>query len=172
VGEPLITVHVQSCDFDAAALQRSLLVDDAGAAVTFTGYVKSGGGAVEAIELEYYPGMTERAIAAILREAGERWRLCALSVVHRSGYLRAGEQIVWVGASAVHRGDAFAGCEFVMDYLKTRAPFWKKEYGSAGGHWVQARDSDRSRARRWQHDEDERDSGAALAHDDLGGQSW
>lgn len=147
-----VRVVVQAGDFDGEALQRALLADDAGAVVTFTGYVKVGGAgepAVSAIELEHYPGMTERSIEAIAREAVERWSLKGVSVVHRIGRLPVGAQIVWVGASATHRGDAFAGCEFVMDYLKTRAPFWKKEYGDFGERWVAARDSDRQRAARW-----------------------
>ncbi|MBN7798831.1 molybdenum cofactor biosynthesis protein MoaE [Parahaliea mediterranea] len=146
-------VQVQAGDFDVAALQRALLFDDAGAVVTFTGYVRKGvegEPAVTAIELEHYPGMTEHSIEVIAREAVERWSLKGVSVVHRIGHLPVGAQIVWVGASATHRGDAFAGCEFVMDYLKTRAPFWKKEYGDFGERWVCARDSDEARAARWQ----------------------
>lgn len=147
-----VQVAVQTADFDSAVLQRELLRDDAGAVVTFTGYVKAGAAgaaAVTAIELEHYPGMTEHSIERIAGEAVARWSLKAVSVVHRIGRLAVGEQIVWVGASATHRGDAFAGCEFVMDYLKTRAPFWKKEYGAFGERWVAARDSDRDRAERW-----------------------
>lgn len=143
-----IRVRVQPGDFDPLQLQRQLQGDDAGALVTFTGYVKGGGG-VSGISLEHYPGMTEHSIETIAREAVSRWSLKAVSVVHRVGHLPAGAQIVWVGASATHRGEAFAGCEFVMDYLKTRAPFWKKEYGEFGERWVEARDSDRERAGRW-----------------------
>ncbi|GAB3276877.1 molybdenum cofactor biosynthesis protein MoaE [Parahaliea aestuarii] len=144
-----IRVQVQAQDFDPLELQRQLEGDDAGAVVTFTGYVKAGTDAVTAIELEHYPGMTERSIEAIAREAVERWSLKSVGVVHRIGRLDTGAQIVWVGASALHRGEAFSGCEFVMDYLKTRAPFWKKEFGQFGEHWVEARDSDQQRAGRW-----------------------
>lgn len=145
-----IRVLVQPEDFNPLQLQRELEGADAGAVVTFTGYVKQGDdAAVSAIELEHYPGMTEHSIEAIARQAAARWSLKGVVVVHRTGLLAAGAQIVWVGASASHRGEAFAGCEFVMDYLKTRAPFWKKEIGAAGEHWVEARDSDRERAERW-----------------------
>ncbi|WP_116363927.1 molybdenum cofactor biosynthesis protein MoaE [Parahaliea mediterranea] len=144
-----IRVQVQAQDFDPLQLQRALEGDDAGAVVTFTGYVKAGAAAVTAIELEHYPGMTERSIEAIAREATARWQLKGVSVVHRIGRLACGAQIVWVGASATHRGEAFAGCEFVMDYLKTRAPFWKKELGAFGEQWVEARDADHERAGRW-----------------------
>ncbi|WP_235964810.1 molybdopterin synthase catalytic subunit MoaE [Sediminihaliea albiluteola] len=144
------SVRVQRDDFDIADLQRSVLQDDAGAVVAFTGYVKAGPEAtVTAIDLEHYPGMTEKSIAAIVQEAQQRWSLKSIAVVHRVGRLAVGEQIVWVGASATHRGDAFEGCEFIMDYLKTRAPFWKRELGSFGRRWVEARASDQSRAQRW-----------------------
>lgn len=145
-----IQVAVQTADFDPGALQAALHGNDAGAVVAFTGYVRRGEDGVTAIELEHYPGMTERSIEAIAREAIARWSLGGVSVVHRVGELAAGERIVWVGACARHRGDAFAGCEFVMDYLKTRAPFWKKERGAFGERWVEARESDTRRAGRWQ----------------------
>jgi molybdopterin synthase catalytic subunit len=147
-------VCVQQEDFDAARLQSGLLGDDArcGGVVTFTGYVRSSNENrdIEALELEYYPGMTEKCIRAILEQAARRWPLLAVVVVHRVGVLRPGEQIVWVGASAAHREAAFAAAEFIMDYLKTRAPFWKKEHGPEGEHWVDARASDAERAGRWQ----------------------
>jgi molybdopterin synthase catalytic subunit len=152
VTGPAVSVRVQAEDFDPADLQRALLVGDAGAVATFTGCVRAGTGGdadVTAIALEHYPGMTERSIEAIVAEAATRWALQGVTVVHRIGYLPVGEQIVWVGASATHRGDAFAACEFVMDYLKTRAPFWKKEFGAFGERWVAARDSDQVRAVRW-----------------------
>lgn len=145
-------VAVQPEDFDAALLQRELLIADAcdGAVATFTGYVR--GGPVEAIELEHYPGMTQRSIEDILQRAGERWSITAAGVVHRIGTLRAGEQIVWVGVASGHRDAAFSACEFIMDYLKTRAPLWKREIGPDGARWVEARRADRERADRWQTD--------------------
>lgn len=145
-----VRVLVQAEDFDPLALQEALLEGgDAGAVGTFTGYVRRGGDGVTAIELEHYPGMTEHSIETIAKEALSRWSLQAVTVVHRIGHLPAGDRIVWVGTSASHRGDAFAACEFVMDYLKTRAPFWKKELGRFGERWVEARDSDWARAGRW-----------------------
>lgn len=149
-----LIVRVQAEDFDAAELQAGLLGDDAGCGgvVTFTGYVRCRNESrdVQALELEHYPGMTEKSIHAILDEAAQRWPLRAATVVHRVGVLRPGEQIVWVGAGSAHREAAFAATEFIMDYLKTRAPFWKKEHAGEGEHWVDARGSDTVRARRWQ----------------------
>ncbi len=104
------------------------------------------------LELEHYPGMTEGSITQILEQAAERWPLLAASVVHRVGKLAMGDQIVWVGVASAHREAAFSACEFIMDYLKTRAPFWKKELGPEGEHWVSARQHDSSRAARWQED--------------------
>jgi molybdopterin synthase catalytic subunit len=146
-------VRVQEEDFDAASLQRSLLAGDGaeGAVVSFTGFVRSSneGQAVMALELEHYPDMTERSITRIVDEAIARWSLLAVGVVHRVGRLQPQDQIVWVGVSASHREAAFAACEFVMDYLKTRAPFWKKETGPRGSRWLDARQADTERARRW-----------------------
>lgn len=147
-------VRVQAAVFDPAALQRELMdgAPGAGAAATFTGYVRGEGasGRVDTLELEHYPGMTERSIASIIEEAAGRWPVAGALVVHRVGPLRPGEPIVWVGVAAAHRGPAFSACEFIMDYLKTRAPFWKKEHGEAGADWVSARESDNDRARRWE----------------------
>lgn len=149
-----LTVCVQAEDFDTAELQAALLDDGAlcGGVVSFTGYVRCRNESrdVSALELEHYPGMTEKSIHAILEEAAQRWPLQAASVVHRVGVLSPGEQIVWVGAGSAHREAAFAAAEFIMDYLKTRAPFWKKEHDGEGGHWVDARGSDAERSRRWQ----------------------
>ena len=146
-------MRVQERDFDVALLQRELLQGEAaeGALVTFTGYVRHSNSdrSVATLALEHYPGMTERSINAIVEEAAVRWPLLALGVVHRVGNLKPAEQIVWVGVSASHREAAFAACEFVMDYLKTRAPFWKKETGPDGSHWVGARKSDADRAGSW-----------------------
>lgn len=151
---PCLRVQVQEADFDPAQLQRALLQGAAaeGAIVTFTGYVRTHNEnrTVTALELEHYPGMTERSIANILMQASERWPVLAGEVVHRVGRLSPGDQIVWVGVSSSHREAAFAACEFVMDYLKTSAPFWKKESCPEGSRWVDARDSDADRAKRWQ----------------------
>ena len=107
-------------------------------------------GSTAPLELEHYPGMTEKSITAIMSEAAGRWPLLAAGVVHRVGDLVPGDRIVWVGVSSAHRGAAFSACEFIMDYLKTGAPFWKKEVGPEGEHWVAARASDDERAERWQ----------------------
>lgn len=151
---PQLTVSIQTEDFDVAELQRSLLCSAAvaGAVATFTGYVRASNENrnVDTMELEHYPGMTQKSIQDILMEAAGRWPVQAASVVHRVGPLRPGDQIVWVGVSSSHRGESFAACEFIMDFLKTRAPFWKKELGPHGGSWVDARETDDERARRWQ----------------------
>ncbi|MEP4484719.1 MAG: molybdenum cofactor biosynthesis protein MoaE [Halioglobus sp.] len=147
-------VSVQESDFDTAQLQRALLSGDSaeGAVATFTGYVRKRNLdlAVETLTLEHYPGMTESSILDTLSKACERWPVLAGSVVHRVGRLSCGDQIVWVGISAAHRGDAFAACEFVMDYLKTRAPFWKKEEGPNGSRWLDAREEDTLKASAWE----------------------
>ena len=155
---PTLNVIVQADDFDAATLQAGLLQGDAseGAVATFTGYVRSDNDnrQVHSLELEHYPGMTESSVLQILQESAQRWPVLSAGVVHRVGRLSPGEQIVWVGVSSSHRGASFAACEFIMDYLKTRAPFWKKELGPEGGHWVDARESDSERAGRWQAETD------------------
>ena len=147
-------VDIQEDIFDIAALQQALLDGSAreGAIATFTGYVRTSNAdkTVNLLELEHYPGMTEKSIEEILHEANERWPLLAAGVVHRVGVLKPGDPIVWVGVSSTHREAAFSACEFVMDYLKTRAPFWKKETGPQGSNWVDARESDSDRAQRWQ----------------------
>ncbi len=125
--------------------------DDDGAVVTFTGKVRNHhlGDSVSGLTLEHYPGMTEKALAEITSEARTRWPLQRITIIHRVGELRTGEQIVFVGVSASHRNAAFAGAEFIMDYLKTRAPFWKRETTPAGGRWVEAKESDDNAANRW-----------------------
>lgn len=122
-----------------------------GAVVTFNGLVRgtSERGPVEAIELEYYPGMTERCLHAIAAEAGGRWPLLGVTIVHRIGYLKAGEPIVLVAVASAHRSAAFEAASFIMDYLKTRAPFWKKEWVNGVAHWVEAKASDAAAADRW-----------------------
>ncbi|MEH6583622.1 MAG: molybdopterin synthase catalytic subunit MoaE [Halioglobus sp.] len=148
-----LSVVIQEAEFDIAALQQSLLREShqEGAVATFTGYVRVNNDdrSVNSLELEHYPGMTEKSIGDILHEACDRWPVLAAGVVHRVGLLQPGDPIVWVGISSMHREAAFSACEFVMDYLKTRAPFWKKERGPEGDCWVDAREGDRSRADRW-----------------------
>lgn len=148
-----LSVSVQQADFDVAQLQRELLQGGCteGAVGCFTGYVRAAndGREIQGMLLEYYPGMTEKSILDILKQAAQRWPVLAAKVVHRVGSLTPGEQIVWVGVSSSHREAAFSACEFVMDYLKTRAPFWKKELGPEGSHWVDARETDVERASRW-----------------------
>ena len=125
---------------------------DVGAVATFIGYVRdlNEGSGVSRMTLEHYPGMTERALEDICDEAFGRWDLLDLRVVHRVGALEPGEAIVLVAVSSAHRGEAFAACEFVMDYLKTRAPFWKKEHGPDGARWIEPTDRDRTDAERWE----------------------
>ena len=151
-----MSVSVQEADFDVGAETAALSAGrlDVGAVATFVGLVRadklSGAGSeVSAMTLEHYPGMTEKSLEAILAEAGVRWQLQGVRVIHRFGRLLPGDRIVFVGVASAHRGDAFAACEFIMDYLKTRAPFWKKEDTPEGGHWVDAREADDSAAARW-----------------------
>ena len=119
---------------------------------TFLGLVRAAndGSDVSAMTLEHYPGMTEKALEAIVEDAAARWPLLGVRVIHRFGRLVPGDRIVFVGVAATHRGEAFAACEFIMDYLKTRAPFWKKEDTPEGGRWVDARESDDGAAARWE----------------------
>ena len=148
-----MAVRVQTGDFDVSAELAALRAGhpDAGAVVAFVGTVREldGCGTVSALELEYYPGMTEAALQDIAAEARRRWSLIDVGIVHRVGLLRASEQIVLAAVAARHRGDAFAACEFVMDILKTRAPFWKKETTPGGMRWVDARASDDAAAAKW-----------------------
>jgi molybdopterin synthase catalytic subunit len=146
-------VRIQSEDFDAgreiAALRQGN--SEVGAIASFIGVVRdiSDGNRVAEMTLEHYPGMTEKSIAAIIDQANARWRIFDALVVHRVGLLKPLDQIVLVVVTSAHRGDAFAACEFIMDYLKTRAPFWKKEQTQQGEHWVEARASDDIAAERW-----------------------
>ena len=138
-------ISVQAEDFDLSTETRLLSKDKrVGAIASFVGVVRE-----VPMTLEHYPGMTENAIRKIAEEAGKRWQVMDCSVIHRYGALQAGDQIVMVAVASAHRGDAFAACEFIMDYLKTRAPFWKKEDTAQGGHWVEARASDDIAAGRW-----------------------
>ncbi|WIM06042.1 MAG: molybdopterin synthase catalytic subunit MoaE [Candidatus Nitricoxidivorans perseverans] len=142
-------VSIQEADFDAGAEIAALTAGDlsAGAVASFVGLVR--GGEVASMTLEHYPGMTEKALSEIVAEAKSRWRLLAVRVIHRVGRLLPGDRIVFVAVSSSHRHEAFAACEFIMDYLKTRAPFWKKEETDGGGRWVDARESDDAAADRW-----------------------
>lgn len=149
-------VTVQHEDFDVAGLYRELLErsGDTGAVVMFTGLVREfyeadGNERVQSLTLEHYPGMTEKSLQRIVEQAQDRWQLQACRVVHRVGTLRAGEQIVFVGVAGAHRGEAFDAARFIMDYLKTSAPFWKKQATDQGSHWVEARASDTEAASRW-----------------------
>jgi molybdopterin synthase catalytic subunit len=146
-------IRVQTADFDLGEVLAALRRDQPGigAIATFTGLCRDSneGDSVSTLTLEHYPGMTERAIGAIVDEAMARWGLIDVTVVHRVGELRPLDQIVLVAVAAAHRGEAFAACEFIMDYLKTRAPFWKKERTPEGDRWVDARISDDRAAARW-----------------------
>ena len=146
-------VSIQTADFDLAAEVAALRAGDAGvgAVASFVGTVRdrNDGSAVSGMELEHYPGMTERAIEAMIDEAMRRFDIRAARVVHRVGPLRVGEQIVLVAVSSAHRGQAFQACEFLMDYLKTQAPFWKKETTPEGARWVDARVADDAALARW-----------------------
>ncbi|MEH7827969.1 molybdenum cofactor biosynthesis protein MoaE [Gemmobacter denitrificans] len=144
-------LQVQSGAFDTGAETNRFLAGlaHAGAAVTFTGLVRDNGGDLSAMEIEHYPGMTERAITTMMEEARARWGLEDVLVIHRHGRLAAQEPIMMVATAAPHRADAFAAAEFLMDYLKSRAPFWKKEIGSSGAAWVAAKESDEDALKRW-----------------------
>jgi molybdopterin synthase catalytic subunit len=149
-----VAVRVQPEDFDVGAEVRRLTAGrtDIGAVVTFTGTVRGGsaGDAIVAMTLEHYPGMTEAELARVEAEAAKRWPLQASLIVHRVGALKPGDNIVLVVTASAHREAAFAAAEFLMDYLKTRAPFWKKETRADGAtHWVDARTSDDDAAGRW-----------------------
>ena len=146
-----IRVQVEAFDLGAEveALRAGRL--DIGAVASFVGYARdlNDGSEVRAMTLEHYPGMTERALAALTDEAAARWTLIDVTVLHRVGRLLPGDPIVLVAVASRHRGDALAACAFIMDALKTRAPFWKKEETPAGERWVEARASDDAAAARW-----------------------
>ena len=148
-----MTVRIQAADFDVGAEIAALRRNNpkVGAVASFVGVVRdvNDGDAVAELTLEHYPGMTEKALEEILREAHGRWKLLDTLVIHRVGPLAPGDRIVLVGVSSAHRGEAFAACEFIMDYLKTRAPFWKREETPEGARWVEARATDDEAAGRW-----------------------
>ncbi|RME63494.1 MAG: molybdenum cofactor biosynthesis protein MoaE [Alphaproteobacteria bacterium] len=149
----MIDIRIQDAPFDAAAEQARLaaLGPDVGAIVAFTGLVKGSGtaGPIDAMTLEHYPAMTARTLGAIAREAAARWPLLGGTVIHRFGRLSVGEPIVLVAIASAHRDAAFAAARFIMDWLKTQAPFWKKEEGAQGKQWVDARRADEAAAARW-----------------------
>ena len=146
-------VRVQIEDFDLSAEILNLRQGNTGigAVASFIGLVRdlNHSTTVTEMTLEHYPGMTEKALAEIVEEAKRRWKIIDALVIHRIGPLKPTDQIVLVATSSAHRGDAFAACEFIMDYLKTRAPFWKKEQTESGAHWVDARESDETSVQRW-----------------------
>jgi len=147
------TVLIQSQDFDLSTEIAALRADDprVGAVCAFVGTVRdrSDGQSVSTMELEHYPGMTEKAIEAMVAEARRRFDILATRVIHRVGLLQPTDQIVLVAVGSAHRGEAFQACEFLMDYLKTQAPFWKKEQTPEGARWVDARVSDDAALARW-----------------------
>ncbi len=145
-----IEVQAEPFDYGQECSRFTAGCGGAGAVVTFAGIVRDhAGGGLEAMEIEHYPGMTARAITGIAAEARRRWHLCDVLVIHRHGVLEPGEVIMMVATAARHRAEAFAAAEFLMDYLKSRAPFWKKEVGRAGSTWVEARDADEAALDRW-----------------------
>jgi molybdopterin synthase catalytic subunit len=146
-----MAVRLQPAPFDygaeCAAFARAAA--GAGAVVTFLGVVRDDGGRLARMEIEHYPGMTEKALAAIGAEAAGRWPLTHWLILHRHGALQPGEPIMMVATASRHRAAAFGAAEFLMDYLKSRAPFWKKEFGAEGAEWVAARDEDERALKRW-----------------------
>ena len=145
-------IRVQTDDFDLSAVNRELMGtrSDVGAIASFIGLVRDlAGDPLKTMTLEHYPGMTESALEKIAEKAQQRWRVLDLAIIHRVGALRPADQIVLVSVLSAHRGDAFSACEFIMDYLKTDAPFWKKESSEGGDSWVQSRDSDRVARDKW-----------------------
>ena len=151
-------VSVQTEDFDLK-IESDLLKSDsenAGALVTFTGLVRefhqeqNQPGQVQELFLEHYPGMTEKCLSDISEEAAKRWGISCSRVIHRVGALTAGDQIVFVGTASAHRQAAFEAAEFIMDYLKTKAPFWKRQTDESGSRWIEHRESDEAAAQRWE----------------------
>ncbi len=149
----MTTLRVQSEDFDAGVEMRKLCAGNKtiGALVSFVGLVRdvNDGSSVSSMTLEHYPGMTEAALGQIVEQAKGRWEILDCTVIHRVGRLKPADQIVLVIVASAHRGQAFEACEFIMDYLKTQAPLWKKEHTPGGEHWVEAREGDDNAAARW-----------------------
>lgn len=149
------SIKVTEEDFNVA-IEYPLLASQpsCGAVVVFTGLVRElASGSLTGMTLEHYPGMTETALQDIVAKARQRWQLGPVRVIHRVGKLSLNEQIVFVGVASAHRKDAFAGAQFIMDYLKTKAPFWKKEHTSDGSYWVAAKESDDQAAQQWEQGE-------------------
>jgi molybdopterin synthase catalytic subunit len=148
-----VTVRIQTAEFDVGAEIAALSRGNpkVGAVASFVGVVRdvNEGDTVAEMSLEHYPGMTEKAIEEIIAQAKGRWNFYDALVIHRVGRLKPTDPIVLVVVASSHRGEAFAACEFIMDYLKTRAPFWKKEQGGGGARWVEAREADDVAAERW-----------------------
>ena len=146
----MLIISVQETDFQIEAVLKKLPSDGAGAEVIFTGIVRQNSkGDLKTLELEHYPSMTEASLTKIGQQAMDRFSLTSAAIIHRVGTLAVGDKIMMVTARAPHRGDAFDAAEFMMDYLKSRAPFWKKEVTSGGAEWVNARVSDEEALRRW-----------------------
>jgi len=152
----VIRIGPEAFDLEVESARLTAGRTDIGALATFVGLVRDETGGLLSLTLEHYPGMAERHLAAIEAEARRRWRILDLVVVHRVGRLVPGEPIVFVGVVAAHRAEAFAACEFLMDWLKTQAPFWKFEERVEGGRWIDPRPEDEGRAERW-----DKSSGAA-----------
>jgi molybdopterin synthase catalytic subunit len=145
-----IRVEEAPFDFGAESQRFADAAQGAGAVVTFLGVVRGDGGRIAAMEIEHYPGMTDVAIGRIVAKAQARWNLVSALVIHRYGRMRPGDAIMMVATAAPHRQDAFAAAEFLMDYLKSRAPFWKKELSPDGSaSWVEGREEDEAALRRW-----------------------
>jgi molybdopterin synthase catalytic subunit len=148
----MMIIRIQAADFDIAAVNRELLAgrSDVGAIASFIGLVRDiESDPLQQMTLEHYPGMTEKALQGIAEKAQARWQVADLAIIHRIGALKPADQIVMVSVLSAHRGDAFAACEFIMDYLKTDAPFWKKETSEQGSKWVESRKSDLSALKKW-----------------------
>jgi len=147
-----ITVQTEAFDLDREVRALYQANPKVGAVASFLGLVRdlNEGQGVATLSLEHYPGMTEKALAQIVEDARRRWEVLDATLIHRVGTLHPSEPIVLVAVASSHRGDAFAACEFIMDFLKTRAPFWKKEATPEGERWVDARESDERAAARWQ----------------------
>lgn len=147
-------INIQHQDFNQQVeYDRLRQASHTGAIVTFTGLVRdiNQGEQITALTLEHYPAMTEKALSDIVKQAKARWSIIDVTVIHRIGELQLLDQIVFVGVATLHRGDAFAACEFIMDFLKTQAPFWKKETNSQGEcYWVDARESDQLALNKWE----------------------
>ena len=163
--QPTIRVQAEAFNLSEEIAAITAGRADVGAVVTFSGLCRDEGGLLATLELEYYPGMAEKEIASVVDQAAERWSLQAITVIHRHGKIKPGDQIVLVVTASWHRGDAFQAAEFLMDFLKTRAPFWKRQNladGTSGG-WVSAKAEDDEAALRWSKTEAKADDEAASA---------